>query len=66
MSSQLKREKEYNISLLHQSDIGKNRLNSEYEMFLDEDKKKYKDFFRFSFEEMCNFIAELDNETKFF
>ena len=39
MSSQLKREKEYNISLLHQSDIGKNRLNSEYEMFLDEDKK---------------------------
>ena len=39
MSEQLKREKEYNISLLHQSDIGKNRLNSDYEMFLDEEKK---------------------------
>ena len=37
MSAQLAKEKNYNISLLHQSDIGKNRLNSEYEMFLDED-----------------------------
>ena len=43
-------------------------FNDENEIYeiLDEDKKKYKDFFRFSFEEMCNFIAELDNETKFF
>ena len=39
MSEQLKREKEYNKSLLHQSDIGKNKLNSDYEMFLDQDKK---------------------------
>ena len=39
MSAQLEKEKNYNISLLHKSDIGKNRLNSEYEMFLDEDKK---------------------------
>ena len=39
MSEQLKIEKEYNISYLHQSDIAKNRLNSEYEMFLDEEKK---------------------------
>ena len=39
MYSQLKKEKEYNISYLHQSDIGKNKLNSEYEMFLDEEKK---------------------------
>ena len=39
MSEQLKREKEYNISFLHKSDIGKNRLNSEYEMFIDEKKK---------------------------
>ena len=39
MSAQLEKEKNYNISFLHKSDIGKNRLNSEYEMFLDEDKK---------------------------
>ena len=41
MSTQLKNEKEYNISYLHQSDIAEKKYNSDYEMFLDEEKKKY-------------------------
>ena len=39
MSTQLKNEKEYNISYLHQSDIAEKKYNSDYEMFLDEEKK---------------------------
>ena len=38
INEQLKKENEYNISLLNKSDIGHNKYNSEYEMFLDEDK----------------------------
>ena len=38
MSEQLRKEKEYNISLLNKSDIGQNKYNSEYEIFLDENK----------------------------
>ena len=38
INEQLKKEKEYDISLLNKSDIGQNRFNSEYEMFLDENK----------------------------
>ena len=39
MNEQLKKEKEYNISLLNKSDIGNYKFNSEYEMFLDENKQ---------------------------
>ena len=38
MNEQLRKEKEYNISLLNKSDIGQNKYNSEYEIFLDENK----------------------------
>ena len=38
MHEQIKKEKEYNISLLNKSDISKNKFNSEFEMFLDENK----------------------------
>ena len=38
INEQLKKENEYNISLLNKNDIGHNKYNSEYEMFLDEDK----------------------------
>ena len=38
MNEQLRKEKDYNISLLNKSDIGQNRFNSEYEIFLDENK----------------------------
>ena len=39
MNEQLKRENEYNISTLNKSDIGLYKFNSEYEMFLDENKE---------------------------
>ena len=39
MNEQLNKEKEYNISLLNKSDIGNYKFNSEYEMFLDENKQ---------------------------
>ena len=39
MNEQLKKEKEYNISLLNKSDIGNYKFNSEYKMFLDENKQ---------------------------
>ena len=39
MNEQLKRENEYNISTLNKSDIGLYKYNSEYEMFLDENKE---------------------------
>ena len=39
INEQLKKENEYNISLLNKSDIGHNKFNSEYEMFLDEKKE---------------------------
>ena len=39
MTEQLKKEKMFNTSLLNKSDIGQNRFNSEYEMFLDENKQ---------------------------
>jgi len=39
MNEQLKKENEYNISLLNKSDIGLYKFNSEYEMFLDESKR---------------------------
>ena len=39
MNEQLKKEKEYNISLLNKSDIGNYKFNSEHEMFLDENKQ---------------------------
>ena len=39
MNEQLKKENEYNISLLNKSDIGLYKFNSEYEMFLDENKQ---------------------------
>ena len=39
INEQLKNENKYNISLLNKSDIGHNKYNSEYEMFLDENKK---------------------------
>jgi len=38
MNEQLRKEKEYNTSLLNKSDIGQNKYNSEYEIFLDENK----------------------------
>ena len=39
MNEQLKKENEFNISLLNKSDIGLYKFNSEYEMFLDENKQ---------------------------
>ena len=39
MNEQLKKENEFNISLLNKSDIGLYKFNSEYEMFLDENKR---------------------------
>ena len=39
INEQLKKENEYNISLLNKSDIGHNKYNSEYEMLLDEKKE---------------------------
>ena len=39
MSAQLLKEKEYNISAFRHSDISRNKFNSEFEMFLDEEKK---------------------------
>ena len=39
INEQLKKENEYDISLLNKSDIGHNKYNSEYEMFLDEKKE---------------------------
>ena len=39
MISQLDKEKNYNNSLLHQSDIQKNKINSFYEIFFDEKKE---------------------------
>ena len=38
ISQQLQKENEFNNSLLNKSDIGQNRFNSEYEIFLDENK----------------------------
>ena len=38
MNEQLRKENEYNISSLNKSDIGQNRFNSEYEIFIDENK----------------------------
>ena len=37
-AQQLQKENEYNDSLLNKSDIGQNKFNSEYELFLDENK----------------------------
>ena len=39
INEQLKKENEYNIYLLNKSDIGHNKFNSEYEIFLDEKKE---------------------------
>ena len=39
MNEQIKKEKEFNLSILHKSDIAKMKINSEYEMFLDENKE---------------------------
>jgi hypothetical protein len=39
MMKQIQKEKEFNLSLLYKSDIAKNKINSEYEMFLDENKE---------------------------
>ena len=38
ISQQLQKENEFNNSLLNKSNIGQNRFNSEYEIFLDENK----------------------------